>query len=143
MPAFMAADLPVTRRWWYRKEITAPVGNAWLRLPRLLWNAALWIDGISIDLSEHQMRMELMEFDVKLPHKSAGQKIEILLRVDCGASQYGKGDHQGSAFWGRPVVLVPNENSIGIQSASYAENIVTVVADGREWKIPHTLMTTE
>ena len=72
-----------------------PGGRWWLRLPRLMWDAQLWVGGKQIDLSPHRLRMELMEFDVELPLADAGSRVEVLLRVDCGASQYGKGDHQG------------------------------------------------
>ena len=142
MPAFMAATVPVARRWWYQRDITAPGGRWWLRLPRLMWDAQLWVGGKQIDLSPHRLRMELMEFDVELPLADAGSRVEVLLRVDCGASQYGKGDHQGSGFWGRPRVLV-EAWAAGVEKAVYADGIVTVVSGGKEWRVEHTLMNLE
>lgn len=139
MPAYMAATLPVAKRWWYLRDVLAPGGRWWLRLPRMMWDARLWAGGKEIDLSAHRMQMELMQFDVEMPAAEAGHPVEILIRVDCGASQYGKGDHQGSGFWGRPVVL-SEVNPAPIEHAEFVNGMVKVSVGGREFRVEHALM---
>jgi hypothetical protein len=140
-PPFMLADLPVSRRWWFRKTIAIPAGASWLRLPRRMLEPRLWIDGAEIDLASHAMRMGLLEPEISLPPSAAGRTVEILLRCDTGHSQYAAGGNGGSGFSGHPALLVP-QSAPGIESAEYRNGQVTVRAGGREWTIAHTLLET-
>ncbi len=136
-PPFLLADLPVCRRWWFRKTIALPAGAAWLRLPKRMLEPRLWIDGAEIDLAPHALRIGLLEPQVTLPPAPAGRTVEILLRADAGHSQYdGNG---GSGFSGHPALLVP-QPAAGVEQAVYRDGQIVIRAGGREWSIAHTLL---
>lgn len=138
-PPFMLSDLPVCRRWWFRKTIAVPTGPAWLRLPKRMLEPRLWIDGVEIDLAPHALRMELLEPEIALPRSAAGRTVEILLRCDTGHSQYAPGGNGGSGFSGHPALLVPQPAS-GVESVEYRNGQVTIRAGGREWTVAHELL---
>jgi len=140
-PPFLSSDLPVCRRWWFRKMIAAPDGAAWLRLPKRMIEPRLWIDGAEIDLASHAMRMGLLEPEIPLPPSAAGRTVEILLRCDTGHSQYAAGGNGGSGFSGHPALLVP-QPAADVEHAAYRNGQVTVRAGGREWTVAHTLLET-
>ena len=137
-PAFMLSDQPLTSRWWYRKVIEAPIGPWWLRLPRGLRSACLWVNGQEIDLAPSHPLSNLMQPQVAMPTGLTGG-VEIVVRCDCGVSQYGKDDEGGTGFWGRPAVLGYVEPA-ALVSAAYSDGVVSIVGAGREWKIVHSLM---
>ncbi|HUX02903.1 MAG TPA: hypothetical protein VMY35_18225 [Phycisphaerae bacterium] len=138
-PPFLLSDLPVCRRWWFRKTIAVPTGVSWLRLPKRMLEPRLWIDGEEIDLAPHALRMALLEPEIALPPSAAGRTVEILLRCDTGHSQYAPGGNGGSGFSRRPALLVPQPAS-GVEHAEYRNGRVTVRAGGREWTVAHTLL---
>jgi hypothetical protein len=140
LPPFMLAELPVVGRWWYRRTIRRPVsGAAWLRLPRGMIEPRLWFDGHEVDLAPHRLRMELMAPQVEVPAARNGADIEVLLRVDCGVSQYGATGRGGNGFSGRPAVLATDEGA-PLQHAEYRDGVVTVRTGQHEWHVPHGLM---
>ncbi|MEI8197446.1 MAG: hypothetical protein WCI73_16240, partial [Phycisphaerae bacterium] len=138
-PAFMLADLPVAPRWWYRRTLhidrSAP---RWLRLPARLLEPALWINGQPVDLSAHLTRLELIQIDVPLPSELCGD-VEIILRTNCGVSQYAKENPGGSGFWGQPALLAALPPLEPIEAA-YAEGQIALQIGPERWKIPHQLM---
>lgn len=138
LPPFMLAELPVCGRWWFRKAIPRPAdGAAWLRLPRGLIEPRLWVDGVEIDLAPHLLRMDLLAPQVALP-PARGRTQEIVVRTDCGTSQYGA-IRGGSSFSGQPAVLVPQAGE-PLQHAGYANGWVTVRAGRQAWRVEHALM---
>ncbi len=138
-PPFLLRDLPVCRRWWFRKRIAVPTGASWLRLPKRMLEPRLWIDGAEIDLAPHALRMGLLEPEIALPPAAAGRTVEILLRADTGHSQYAPGGNGGCGFSGHPVLLVP-QPATGVEHAEYCNGQVIVRAGGREWTVAHSLM---
>jgi len=140
-PPFLLRDLPVCRRWWFRKTIAVPQGAAWLRLPRRMLEPRLWIDGAEIDLAPQTLGMALLEPEIPLPPSAAGRTVEILLRTDTGHSQYAPGGNHGAGFSGRPALLAPQPAS-GIGHAEYRDGQVTIRAGEREWTVAHKLLET-
>jgi len=141
-PAFMLADRPVARRWWYRRLVSMPAtGHGWLRLPRLMFNARLWVDQAEIDLAPYQRVAELLAPQVPLSARPPGHDLEIVVRCDCGISQYGAQDHGGTGFEGRPAVLVPAAAD-SLVAAQYHDRRVTVASRAQRWEVPHSLLET-
>ena len=140
MPPYLQRDLPVVRRWWFSRSITIPAGKAsWLRLPKQMLNLRIWINGTSLDLSSHTLRMNLLEPEIALPPHLSGQEVEVIVCCDTGHSQYAADGNQGSGFYGRPVILVEKPAS-GVEHAQYHDGTVTIRADGKEWIVTHPLM---
>jgi hypothetical protein len=142
LPAFVLADLPVARRWWYRKTVRAPAdGPAWLRLPRGLMGGRLWVNDRPMDLAAHNPRLDLLAPHIALPPMREGDEVELLVRTDCGASQYGREARGGSGFCGRPALLAPLAVP-PLAHAAYADGVVTVKAGRRSWQVAHAVMET-
>jgi hypothetical protein len=138
-PAFMLADLPVARGWWYRRTVEAPPGRWWLRLPTLLMAPRLWVNGAEIDLAPYAELNALLP--VQVPIEASGT-VEIVVYTECGVSQYGEGDRGGTGFSGQPAVLTPAPSGALIDAA-YADGTVTITSADGTWTIPHTLLTGE
>jgi hypothetical protein len=141
-PAFMLSALPAERRWWYRREITAPGGAWWLRLPCLMFNPALWVNGEPVDLAPFAQSMELLEPQVPMPALPAGTSVEVVVRVDCGVGQYGPDSHDGTGFAGHPAVLVPAKAD-RLLHAAYRDGLVMICTDTRDWTLPYALLPEE
>jgi len=140
MPPYLQRDLPIVRRWWFRRSITVPAGVAsWLRLPKDMLNLRLWIHGEELDISPHRLRMKLLEPEIALPSKWSGQTIEVTLCCDTGYSQYAADGNQSNGFYGKPALLV-EQPAPGVEQAEYRKNIVTVRSGGKEWSVTHSLM---
>lgn len=140
-PAFMVAELPVVSRWWYRRKVKVQAGAWWLRLPRNLRQATLWVEGREIDLSGYEQVGQLMQIQVPLHAERAGE-VEVLVRTDTGVSQYGlRGEKDtGSSFWGVPAVLVPREPQ-PVQ-AMYQNHEVQVLIGEQIHRVPVALLPT-
>ncbi len=138
-PAFMLADLPVTRGWWYTRTIDAPAGRWWLRLPTLLMSPHLWVNGTEIDLAPYASLLELLPIQVPIDE---GGAVEIVVYTECGVSQYGAGDRGGTGFFGNPAVLTPAPSQ-ALHTATYADGTVTITAADGTWSIDHDLLTGE
>jgi hypothetical protein len=139
-PPYLQRDLPVVRRWWFRRSMTVPAGTAsWLRLPKEMCNLRMWINGNPLDLSRHSPRMDLLEPEIALAEEYAGKTVEIILCCDTGYSQYAPDGNHGSGFDGKPALLVP-QPAPGIDEATYRNGVVTVRSGGKEWNVKHTLM---
>lgn len=142
MPAFMLAEQPVVRRWWYRRTLRMPAaGPCWLRLPHGMLAPRLWVDGREVDLTPHILRMALLEPEVAL-ETAPGAAIEVVVRVDCGVSQYGANDAGGSGFSGRPALRVRREPE-AILDAAWQNGAVVVRTAAREWRVEHRLLEAE
>jgi len=135
-PAFMLADLPVTRGWWYRRTIDAPDGRWWLRLPALLHRPHLWINDTEIDLTTYTQLMALLP--IQVPIDTAGP-VEITVYTECGVSQYGADDGGGTGFSGIPAVMCPAPSQ-ALHRADYADGRVTVVSADGNWSFDHALL---
>ena len=139
-PPFLLADLPVVRRWWFRKTVAVPPdGPCWLRLPRQMFDPRVWIDGRAVDMSSHALRMNLLPPQIALTEASGGKSVEVVVSCACGVSQYGKDDHEGTGFSGEPALLRARTGAAGLE-ASYAGGAVTIRAEGRSWTVPYRLM---
>jgi len=137
-PAFMLSDVPVTRRWWYRRTISPPRGRRWwLRLPRQLGDARLWADGHEIDLQPHRLRMQLMAPHVEMP--AANGDVEVCVSCTASVSQLERTGDIAQSFDGRPAILVPSDRC-GLRAASYRDRIVTVETAAGRWRVAHELM---
>ena len=88
MPPYMQRDLPVIRRWWFRRNINVPDRASWLRLPKQMLNLRVWIDGREIDIGNHKILMDLMEPEIRIPDEFQGKKTKLVLCCDTGYSQY-------------------------------------------------------
>ena len=135
-PAFMLADQPVVRRWWYRKRLRITARNKlWLRLPRLAFEPALWINGREVDLEPYRLLMNLIEPQVPIPAAAVDTgELDIVVRVDCGVGQYGKENHEGTGFSGQPAILTARD---GVEApvADYRGNEVQVRQGDQQWRV--------
>ncbi len=139
MPAFMLAELPVARRWWYRKTISTPKSDKWwLQLPKLMINPRLWINGKEINLDSNILRSELLCPQVKMPDIE-GKDIEIVVVCECGISQYGTDDRGGTGFSGKPAVIIPDENELLI-NAGYTNGKILITSTKNSWEFNYDLM---
>ena len=135
-PPYLLRDLPIVRRWWFRRSMAVPAGTAsWLRLPKGMDNLRLWMDGEEVDLSPHRLRMNLLEPDISIASKWSGKTIEVTLCCDTAHAQY----TEGCEFYGSPALLV-EQPAPGIEHAEYRDGVVTVRSGGKEWTVAHTLL---
>ena len=139
MPAFLLGDYPVVSRWWYRRRVDAPAGQWWLRLPRGMRALGVWVNGAGVDVTSHRERMALLPPQLEMPCTGGGP-VEIVIRLDTGASQDEGEERQGSGFWGRPAVFCPSADGDTPVSAVYGNSVVTINTGDRQWQIPHILM---
>jgi hypothetical protein len=140
MPAFMLAELPVTRRWWYSKTITAPETDTWwLRLPKLMNHPRMWVNGTEINLDSYKLRMELLCPQILMPAETAGKSVEIVVVCECGTSQYGQEDRGGTGFSGQPAIIIP-DGADTLINAGYHDGKVVVTSTKNSWEFPYILM---
>ena len=138
-PAFMLADLPVVRRWWYRRRVKAPThGRWWLRLPRQLGDARLWVNGTGIDLQPHRLRMALLAPHVEMP-AMAGE-AEVVVQCTANCSQHESHGDLVQSFEGRPAVLIPRHAPC-LEEAAYRHGVIVIRTPSDTWRIPHHLLT--
>ena len=135
-PAFMLAELPVTRGWWYTRTIEAPSGRCWLRLPTLLQHPRLWVNEREIDLAPFTRLLELLPAQVPI---DINGKVEITVYTECGVSQYGKEDRGGTGFSGVPALLTPVPAQ-ALHHAAYTDGRVTIESAGGSYNCEHILM---
>jgi len=137
-PAFLLADAPVARRWWYRRTISPPRGRRWwLRLPRQLGDARLWVNGKEIDLQPHKLRMQLLAPHVEMPPANGDADVLVCCTVSC--SQLERHGDISQSFEGRPAILVPRDVS-GVREASCRDGTVTVETSAGRWQVVHKLL---
>ncbi|MFZ2656584.1 MAG: hypothetical protein WAX69_16745 [Victivallales bacterium] len=141
LPPYLQSDLPVVRRWWFRRDVNIPSGTSWLRLPKQMLNLRAWINGMEIDISSHKILMNLMEPEIAIPKKLQGKKAEVILCCDTGYSQYASDGNGGGGFYGKPLILI-DKPVAGIEYAEYKNGAVSIRADGEEFKIEHDMMET-
>ena len=140
MPPYLQRDLPIVRRWWFRRSMAVPAGAAtWLRLPKDMLNLRLWINGEELDIDPHRLRMKLLEPEIAVPPKWSGRTIEVTLCCDTGYSQYAADGNRSDGFYGKAALLV-GQPAPGIEHAEFRDNTVTVRSGGKEWNVAHTLM---
>ncbi|HBC87672.1 MAG TPA: hypothetical protein DCZ94_12005 [Lentisphaeria bacterium] len=139
IPPYLQRDLPVVRRWWFKREINIPKETSWLRLPKQMLNLRVWLNGKELDVSEHKIRMNLMEPEIRIPDKLLGKKVEIVLCCDTGYSQYASDGNGGGGFYGKPVILV-GQDAPGVEKAEYRDGMVIVKSGNQEFKVKHKLM---
>ncbi|HCE46955.1 MAG TPA: hypothetical protein DET40_25695 [Lentisphaeria bacterium] len=139
IPPYLQRDLPVVRRWWFRRTINIPAATSWLRLPKQMLNLRMWINGKEIDTSSHKMRMNLMEPDISIPNQLQGNDVEVVLCCDTGYSQYAPDGNGGGGFYGKPLILVEEPVS-GIEYAQYKDGAVGIRAGGKDFKVEHDIM---
>ena len=142
MPAYLLADQPLVRRWWYNRKVPVPEAECWwLQLPRNMINLRVWVDGKQLDITRYKGVMNLLYPQVELPHTSLKDTVEVVVCCDTGISQYGVGSQGGTGFYGKASVLVPVK--IHPPSAVYEKGVVKVKAGEEEWSIPYTMMEGE
>jgi len=124
LPAFMVAEAPLAPVWWYRRQVTPPIGAWWLKLPRGLLAPRLWVDGVELDLAPYAKRQELLPAQVAMP-TGTGRAVELVVRTEVGTSQYGGRRNDASIFYGRPALLGPVVPP-ALHDARYADGAVRV-----------------
>ena len=126
LPAYLEADLPNARRWWYRTTVHKDPGPAWLRLPVGMHEPRLFLDDKEVDLSPFRSSMELIAPTVAIPdHLEAADEIDVVLRVDVPQSHYdGLGDGT-IGLTGGIGVGYPVEEEV-ILSTTYADGELVV-----------------
>lgn len=137
LPAFVLADQPVVRRWWYRRRVRVPAGpELWLRLPRQMLDPKLWLNGREIDLAPYALRMNLLEPQVRIPQELLARgELEIVVRTDCGTGQYGAENREGSGFSGQPAIVGPADPAPPVTTA-WRKHELVVSAGTTRWKVP-------
>jgi len=137
-PEFHEGWVPA-KRWWYKKKIRVPTADAWwIRVPRQLQEAKMWVDNGQMDLSDHVPCMHLLPADIPMPKgMRPGSSIEVVISTLTGV-----GNTKGSAvlgFWGRPKTVV-SAASPALLHAVYADGQICVRHGAQEWKLPYNLM---
>lgn len=94
LPAYMEAELPNYKTWWYKKTICKRPGKAYLKLPAAMWDPKLYINGTAVDLSKFKISQELLAPRVELPAQFENEtELTIILKVDTPVGHYdGGGD---------------------------------------------------
>jgi len=138
-PAFDLADLPLSREWWYRRDITRPTrgGKWWIQLPLNMQAARVFIDGNELDIAKFELSSKLIEPRIPLPENGA-ETVTVTVYCEASISQL---DGVVSGFWGRPVVWV--EEAVAEISAEYDGKLVIVRCGDQEWQVAHELMGKE
>ena len=140
VPAFLIADVPVTRRWWYSRMVAPPAGKPWwLRLPRQLGDARLWVNGTEIDMRPHYLRMQLLAPQVQMPILDA-REVEVCVCCTACASQYERKGDIAQSFEGRPAIMV-SRTAPAIEEAAWRDGEVIVRTSEHTWKIPHRMLS--
>lgn len=94
LPAYMEAQLPNYRTWWYEKNVKKRKGKAYLKLPVGMWNARLFLNGEEADLGKFKISGELLGPLVELPGRFEElEELTVTLKVDVPVGHYdGGGD---------------------------------------------------
>jgi hypothetical protein len=139
LPAHMLADLPVARRWWYRKTFPVLPGiPAWLRLPRSMVNPALWIDGRRIDLSAFARLSKLVQPEVLLA-PDRGAEIEVVVRCDVPVSHFEGGGWGTTGLNGAPALCLAADEE-RMLDAQWDHDVLTVRTTARAYRVACPLM---
>jgi hypothetical protein len=125
-PAYLEADVPDARRWWYRTVVHKRPGPAWLQLPLGMHDPQLYLNGEHVDLSPFRRSMQLIAPTVAIPeHLDNAVEIDLVLRVDVPQSHYdGRGDGT-IGLTGGIGVGYPVEEEV-IQSTTYTDGELVV-----------------
>jgi hypothetical protein len=149
-PPHQVADVPPQQRWWFRRMVTAPERGGsdrwWLRLPRQMVKARVWINGeeCPFDDADH-LRMQLVQPHIPMPPLAAGSEAEVIVCCDVGAGQEPEqlfDKYEIVGFSGRPAVLVATA-AAGFQGASYDDGMVIARGDGRDWRVEYQMMSAQ
>lgn len=137
-PEFYEGWVPA-KRWWYKREIRVPDSDAWwIRLPRQLKEARMWVDHCELDLSGQVPRMDLLPANVPMPKgMRPGSSIEVVISTRTGSWDAKHSVVPG--FWGHPRILVPAERPPQLH-AVYSDGRICVQQGAQEWKLPYQLM---
>jgi hypothetical protein len=139
LPAYMIADVPVTRRWWYRKSVPVPPGMpAWLRLPRSMMEPCLWIDGTPVDLAAQARLSRLVQPEIALP-PGRNAEIDVLLRCDVPVSHFEGGGWGTTGLNGRPALCLPSPEE-RVLDARWERGHLSVHTTFGEYRVPCALM---
>ena len=109
LPAYMESNLPNTKVWWYKKQVTKDKGKSWIILPKGISDPLLFLDGKEVNLSEFRISMELLPSYVPMPEELEDREsIEVVFRTNVPISHYdGGGDGTigmtGGMWIGYPV----------------------------------------
>jgi hypothetical protein len=137
-PEFHEGWVPA-KRWWYKKTIPVPAAEAWwIRLPRQLQEAKMWVDHREVDLRDHVPCMNLLPADIPMPQGlPPGRSVEVVISTLTGVREGNGGAVLG--FWGRPKTLVPAARPAPLH-AVYEDGRICVQQGAQEWKLPYRLM---
>lgn len=94
LPAYMEADLPNYKTWWYKKTIHKAKGKAYLKLPEGMWAPRLFINGTAVPLDKFKISQELLAPRVEIPKQfEEDTELTVILKVDTPVGHYdGGGD---------------------------------------------------
>ena len=110
----------------------------WIRLPRQLKEAKMWVDNCELDLSDQVPRMDLLPANVPMPKgMRPGSSIEVVISTRTGSWDAKHSVVHG--FWGHPRILVPAERPPRLH-AVYLDGRICVRQGAQEWKLPYQLM---
>lgn len=142
LPAHMEAELPIVKRWWYRKVAAKQRGKCWLRLPVGMAQPQLFLNGQQVDLTPWQTSGELIAPTVPLPaHWEDADEIEIILRTDIPTSHYEGGGDGTMGMTGGIILCYPQAEE-QLLSASYAHGQIRLVTDQQSYQVSYALMPT-
>lgn len=140
-PAYMEANLPVCKRWWYHKTVAKQNGESYLVLPRGLRNPALWINGKKIDLEPFSQSEVLIRPHVKVPEEfREDETIDIVFMTEVAVSHY-EGNENGMtvSLNGGMAMAYPCQEEV-VEAVRYTDGMLEVQTNREAYRTAYELM---
>lgn len=140
MPAYMEANLPAVKRWWYKGCIQKKTGEAYIVLPCGLHDPMLWINGEEISLSAFEKSGTLLPPHVKLSEKLANcEFIDVVLRTNVPISHFEDGENGNIGLNGGLSMCYPCKEE-QVLDFKYDGSYLRLITNVREYVSQYQLM---
>lgn len=126
LPAYMEAEFPNYKTWWYQKTVIKNKGKAYLKLPVGMWNPRLFINGIEINLDKFEISKELIAPRVELPEEFYElTELDVVLKVEVPVGHYDGGGDGTVGMTGGMWLCYPEQEEI-VEEAYWKNNKVYI-----------------
>ena len=139
LPAYMEAELPNYRTWWYKKTIHKEKGPAYIKLPVGMWKPRLYINGAAVKLERFEISQELLAPRVKIPPQFENEtELTLVLKVDTPVGHYDGGGDGTVGMTGGMWLCYPAEEEL-VQEACWRDRKLFVKTNRRSYESAYIL----
>lgn len=129
LPPYMEKNVPVCRKWWFKKRTAVPKGATHLILPIGLINGKLFVNGKEINLSPFKTSANLLYSYVKLTDSAIGaDEMDILFFTEVPVDHYENGGDGRTGIFGG-MRFGAEMQTEKVLSAAYRDGKVFVETD--------------